>query len=158
MGLEVWGGIGLFALVLEVVTLSGFFLAVTVGAVFGALAVLFGAQALGSMITAAIAFGAVRGVGMILGGDDAILRYEEAGHNIVTDDGARVHIAQWHPYEDTLAEYQNRLWPVKLLPGYKHRAGDYRVVEVKEHHLLLAPLRKQYWPKRRHRGHRSHAT
>lgn len=33
MGLEVWGGIGLFALVLEVVTLSGFFLAVTVGAV-----------------------------------------------------------------------------------------------------------------------------
>jgi len=152
MGLEVWGGIGLIALVLEVITLSGFFLAVTVGAIFGALAALFGAESLGAILTAAIAFAAVRWVGTVLGGDDAILRYEEAGHNIVTDDGARVHIAEWKLYEDTYAEYQNRQWPVKLLPGYRHRAGDFRVVEVKEHHLLLAPATRRYWPKRRHRN------
>ena len=92
-----------------------------------------------------------RWIGNKLGADDALLRYEETGHNIVSDDGARVHIAHWNHYDETLVEYQNRMWPVKLLAGHQHRVGDYRVVEVKEHHLLIEPLGRRYWPKRRPR-------
>ena len=149
MSLELWGAIGLLALVMDVVTMSGLFLCVTLAAISGAVSTLLGADSVVSIGIALASFVLARWIGNKLGADDALLRYEETGHNIVSDDGARVHIAHWNHYDETLVEYQNRMWPVKLLAGHQHRVGDYRVVEVKEHHLLIEPLGRRYWPKRR---------
>jgi len=155
MDVTLWAAIGLLSFLLEIITLSGFFICVTVAAIVGGVTAVLNVGPMWSIVAAAAFFMLVRWLSSILGSDAALLRYEEAAHNLASDDGDMVHIAHWNQYGETLVEYQNRAWPVSLVLGRHHRAGDYRVVEVKDSHLIVAPLGERYWPKRRWRRSRS---
>ena len=60
-------------------------------------------------------------------------------HNVVSDEGDRVHVEQWASDDETQVEYQGRIWAVRLAQGHQRRRGYYRVRNVEQSHLVLEP-------------------